>query len=134
MRKLRLIVLLGAQLAVGLGAGAAGAASPTSREYAATARALAGLTPGKPTSCITLSRTRTSNFLDRDTIAYRDTTRRYYVNRTGGGCNFDDDSILVTRTPSDQLCRGDIITLIDRTSQFPKGSCSFGDFVPYSRP
>ena len=129
MRVVPSIVLL----AAALGAGAATASSPASREYAATAKVLGGLTPGTPVSCISLSRTRTSNFLDRDTIAYHDTARRYYVNRTNGGCNFDDDSIVVTDTPSDQLCRGDIIRLVDRASRFPKGSCSFGDFVPYTR-
>ena len=120
-------------LAAALGAGAATASSPISREFAATAKTLAALTPGKPVSCISLSRTRTSNFLDRDTIAYRETAGRYYVNRTNGGCDFDGDSIVITNTPSDQLCRGDIIRLVDRSSRMPRGSCSFGDFVPYSR-
>ena len=38
-----------------------------------------------------------------------------------------------TRTPSGQLCRGDIAQAVDRTANFPAGSCSFGDFVPYTR-
>lgn len=120
-------------LATMLCAGAAAASSPTSREFAATARTLAALTPGAPVGCISLSRSRSSNFLDHDTIAYRDNARRYYVNHTNGGCQFDDDSIVVTRSPSDQLCRGDIISLIDRASRVPTGSCSLGDFVPYTR-
>ena len=115
------------------GAGVAPASSPVAREFATTARALAGLRQGAPMTCISLSRSRTSRYLDRDTIAYQDTSRGYYVNRTNGGCNFDEDSFVVSVTPSDQLCRGDIIRLVDRSSGMPRGSCSLGDFVPYTR-
>lgn len=123
----------------------AAACTPTARDLDRQAQAeaatrasldkeLAGLVPGRPQSCVQQTQVRESKTFG-DTVVFRSiggTTR--YVSQTSGGCNINgDDSILVTRTPSTQLCRGDIAQAIDRTSRFPTGSCSFGDFVPYTR-
>ena len=59
---------------------------------------------------------------------------RIVRNDMNGGCPLDRDPILVTQTPTGDLCRGDIVQLIDRASRFPIGSCAFGDFVTYQRP
>ena len=96
---------------------------------------LAGRTPGKPVSCISLSQVRggSSTFANPDTIVYRASSRLSYVNQPAGGCNLRSDPIIMSRTPSTQLCRGDIITVLDRSSRIPVGSCGLGDFVPFTR-
>ena len=43
------------------------------------------------------------------------------------------DDILVTRSFTGQLCRGDIVRTVDRFNGFPSGACTFGEFIPYSR-
>lgn len=120
------------------------ACTPTARELeqqataeagtqAAIAREVAGLVPGRPQDCVTLTQVRESRTFG-DTVIYRGVGGTRYVNRTGGGCGQASDAYLVTRTPGTQLCRGDIATAVDRTSQFPVGSCAFGEFVPYAPP
>lgn len=118
------------------------ACTPTARELeqqavadagtqAALDRELAGLVPGQPQSCVQ-QRELLGMKTFGDTLVYEGRGRTRYVNRTGGGCGRANDAFLVTRTPSTQLCRGDIATAVDRTSQFPVGSCAYGDFVPYT--
>lgn len=103
-------------------------------DQAALARSLTGLNPGRPQDCVEQTRLRESQTFG-DTIVYRGAGSTRYINRTSGGCNIGrDDAILVTRTPSTLLCRGDIAQAIDRTSHFPVGSCSYGAFIPYSKP
>lgn len=122
----------------------AAACTPTARDLeqqaateagdrAAIDKELAGLVPGKPQGCV-------QQFLLRDqraygdTIVYRTGGSERYVNRTSGGCGrIGDDTYLVTRTSTGQLCRGDIAQAVNRTSQFPMGSCTYGDFVRYGR-
>ncbi len=98
------------------------------------AKQLAGLVPGKPTSCINQFPQKQSSGYGA-TILYRVNRNLVYRSDTVGGCEgIARGDILVTRTPSGQLCRGDIAQTFDQASRFPTGSCSFGDFVPYSRP
>jgi hypothetical protein len=98
------------------------------------AKELAGLVPGKPETCINQFPQKQSSGFGA-TILYRVNSKLVYRNDTVGGCEgIARGDILVTRTPSGQLCRGDIAQTIDQTSRFPTGSCSFGDFVPYRRP
>lgn len=96
--------------------------------------ALAGLTPGTPTSCLSgIDRRDAKTRTIGSTVLYSVSRNRVFRNDMGGNCNLSGDPILVTATPSDNLCRGDIVQLIDRTSRFPMGSCAYGDFVPYTR-
>ena len=123
----------------------AAACTPTQRDLdrradaeagtrAALDKELAGLTPGRPQGCVTQTQLRNVKAFG-DTLVYRTIGGTRYASRTSGGCErVGDDSILITKTPSTQLCRGDIATTVDRSSRFPSGSCSFGDFVPYRRP
>lgn len=114
-------------------------AKDTTREskvQAALARELAGLTPGTPQSCLNTFETRNASAQSfGDTLVYRTTGSRRYVTVTTGCTDIggNGDNILITKTFSTQLCRGDIATTVDRTSHFFSGSCSFGDFVPYTR-
>lgn len=122
----------------------AAACTPTARDLdrqaaaeagtrAALDRELAGYTPGRPTGCVQQTDLRELKAYG-DTFVYGSRGSARYVNRTSGGCErVGDDAILVTKTPSTSLCRGDIATTIDRTAHIQNGSCSFGDFVPYTK-
>lgn len=98
------------------------------------AKLLAGATPGKPTSCLSSFQRRDSRNISGVGVVYRD-GRTFWLNRFQDGCpELNYHSIIVTRTPSDQLCRGDISTIVDNSSGFFEGSCVMGDFVPYTKP
>lgn len=108
-------------------------AAGDARTQAKLDRKLAGYSPGEPRGCIPRTRTMDLSIFG-DTLVYRD-GRTLYVNRTSGGCfGLKRDDILVTRSFGSQMCSGEIITTVDRTSSFPSGSCAFGEFVPYTRP
>lgn len=111
----------------------------TSDRDAASARALdqalAGLTPGQPQTCLSeVDRRNAGSSKIGSTLIYRASRDRIYRNDMNGGCvGGGSDPIIVTSTPTGQLCRGDIARLVDRTSRITTGSCAFGDFVPYTR-
>lgn len=98
-------------------------------------KALAGLTPGKPTDCLpSLPTTRQTEGIGQ-TILYRVDRSLIYRNDTGGGCErIARGDALVTVSPSGRLCRGDIARTVDLVARFPTGSCSLGSFVPYTAP
>ena len=103
------------------------------KDQADLARALAGFTPGKPTSCIGQYRiSDTQRFGDK--IIYKISSHEIYVNDTGGGCfGLRDGDAIVTHSYTGQLCRGDIVSTFDFTSRIGSGSCAFGDFIPYHK-
>ena len=97
-------------------------------------RALAGLVPDAPTTCLSgIDRRDARSRAIGGTLLYTVSRSRVYRNDMNGTCDLSRDPILVTATPSTSLCRGDIVQLIDRASRFPVGSCAYGDFVPYRR-
>ncbi|MDB5712655.1 MAG: hypothetical protein JWO15_52 [Sphingomonadales bacterium] len=99
----------------------------------AYAKALSGKVAGKPQSCISLFDARDSTTF-RNAIVYRVNNRLSYVNDLNKCPYLRNDNILVTRPTGSQLCRGDIVSMVDRGSSFPTGSCAFSDFVPYATP
>ena len=93
---------------------------------------LAGYTAGRTSECIRPVNADVSIF--GDTLVYRDSASRLYKTTTTGGCfGLRRDDIIVTRSFSGQLCRGDIVRTVDRTNGFPSGACSFGEFATYAR-
>jgi hypothetical protein len=110
---------------------AAPRAEPVVARSPALDKLLGTAVAGPAVDCINLPRVRSSTTLSNpDTIVYR-MGRTQYVNQPAGGCNFRLDPIIVSRTPSTNLCRGDIISVVDRSSRIPVGSCGLGSFVPY---
>ncbi len=96
---------------------------------------LAGLVPGEPVSCIQTSRVQSSDVVGERVLLYRVSRNLIYRNDPAGGCpGLDDGTALVTRTPSTQLCRGEIATVADLTAGITTGSCVFSEWVPYRRP
>lgn len=97
------------------------------------ARYLEGRTPGPPVDCISLFPSNHSTTIGT-TIVYEAGGTRY-VNRLGGDCTpMRDDTIIITRTPGNRLCRGDIAQFVTRSPPaIPVGSCSFDSFTPYRK-
>lgn len=97
------------------------------------AERLRGYEPGKPQSCIGAFNRNRNVTVYGDTLVYRDGAKLYRTD-TGGGCfGLRRDDIIVTRSFTGQICRGDIVTTVDRTSGFNSGSCTYGDFIPYTK-
>lgn len=104
-------------------------------EQAGLDKALAGLQPGRPQSCLYQDRIGYQTERYGDTILYRKSRNEVYRVDTGGGCfGLSRGDAIITRTTASQLCRGDIVETVDLVSHTPSGTCSFGDFVPYKRP
>lgn len=94
---------------------------------------LAGLTPGKPETCISRRAVQSIRTFD-NALVYVRARGRVWRNTTEGSCGRKgNDDILVFRSPSSQYCRGDIVELRSRSGGFFSGTCSLGSFVPYSK-
>jgi hypothetical protein len=125
--------------AIGLLGTAVVAANPTkedraAKETAALEKAIAGKVAGKPQGCISLSRTRSSQIIGENAIIYRVSNNALFVNKPVGGCSgLRKDKTLITRTPSDRLCNGDIARVVDLTLGFEGAACILGDFTPYTK-
>ncbi|WP_242098206.1 MULTISPECIES: hypothetical protein [unclassified Sphingomonas] len=136
MKTMVLLPLLGLAACVQTPGERARAAQDQAAQQQKLATALAGLTPGEPTSCIDQIQLRSGSNVQAygSTLVYTVSPRLKYRTDTAGGCEgVGNDDILITSTPTTQLCRGDIARTVDRTSRFPNGSCSFGAFIPYRR-
>jgi hypothetical protein len=119
-------------------AGCTASAEQSARQAAADARnqarleqRLARYTPGTPQSCINPIRANSTVY--GNTILYNDGATLYRTETSGGCFGLKRDDIIVTRSIGSQLCRGDLVRTVDRTSGFPSGACAFGEFTPYKR-
>lgn len=102
------------------------------REEAKLAKALDGKVAGKPVSCITLRDVDSMQVYGERTLVYRMNSKLSYRNDPYGGCpGLNNSRTLITRTPTGQLCRGDIARVADLAAGFEMGSCALGDFIPY---
>jgi hypothetical protein len=100
-------------------------------------RYLAGRVAGKPQSCLPYFRSDDMIVVDEHTILFRDGPNRVWRNDPLGGCSSlgRPGTALVTRSVGGTgLCRGEIANVVDTANRFVVGSCSLGDFVPYSGP
>lgn len=96
-------------------------------------QALAGLTPGRATSCMPYSPTAQVQAYG-PTLVYTVSRGLKYRTDTAGGCErVGRGDVLITRSTIGQTCQGDIATTVDSASRTFTGSCSFGPFVRYSK-
>jgi hypothetical protein len=96
-------------------------------------KALAGRVAGKPTNCISLSGSDSTQIIDGKAIIYGVGSRLYVNEPRSGAESLREDDVLVTRIYGSQLCSIDSVKLVDRASRFPHGFVTLGQFVPYSR-
>ena len=96
----------------------------------------AGKVAGSAMACLPPSvRSRNMVTIDNSTIAYVDSPSRVYVNHLHGECDNLRSGFytLVVRSHGTGTCRGDIADVADVRTGMTAGSCSLGEFVPYTR-
>jgi hypothetical protein len=116
----------------------AAAATPAAAERLAPeaqlARAIEGRVAGEPVNCIDTSSFGSSQIIDGTAIIYERLGGTIYVNRPRAGeRSLDRFDVLVTEIRGGQLCRGDVVRLVDPSVRMQTGMVFLGDFVPYRR-
>lgn len=107
------------------------AADAKAATQAALGKELAGLTPIETKDCMDNYQSSSLKAYG-GTLVYSVSRKLKYVNDTGGGCEaVERGDILVTKSPSGRLCRGDIAQTVMPGSHVPSGSCALGSFVTY---
>ena len=96
-------------------------------------RRLAGRVAGAPQTCVQRSLLRYADVIDHQSIVYTASSgTRLYVNApTAGLPDLDDGDVLVMRSSSALVCENDVVDLVDRYTQEPRGFVRLGRFVPY---
>lgn len=98
---------------------------------------IAGKVAGPPVQCLQTYETRDMVPIDDSTVAYRQGGSRVIIAHLQSPCAGlgRGAAIMVTRDIGGSgNCRGDIIEMVDSSSRMTTGSCTFGEFIPYSRP
>ncbi len=88
---------------------------------------------GKMRKCVSYSQIRDTQVLDDQTIFFRATGRRGYVNKMSRKCpRLLSEERFAYRSHTGQLCRGEVISVLDSFGQ-TWASCSLGEFQEYIR-
>ena len=137
MRYHLLLALSGSVLLAGCNYGDAESSPAPIRDKEAKVleKELKGKVAGEPRNCISNMRNVNAIRISDDTLLYRESGRVVYVNTLRSSCPglTRGDDIMVVETYSGQLCSGDIIRLVDRTSGIQGPVCSLGQFTPYKK-
>jgi hypothetical protein len=130
-------------LALTLAAAAAASCAPADpvataeraeRDEMELAEAISGRVAGEPLSCVNQRDLRGNRSAGEGAIIFEGPGDAIYVNRPPAGCpDMNFGRALQTRTTSNRLCRGDIVTVFDPLNGTTYGACGLGDFVPYRR-
>ena len=119
-----------AALLVMSGAACATASSDTEMSAEVAAR-LAEFEPtGRTETCINTTRIRSIDALDDRRLLVRVGVNDYYLNEVSGRCSgaaWAGNRLQYT-TSTGQLCRNEIIQVVDNTTGFMAGSCGLGSF------
>lgn len=108
-------------------------AHPARTPEAQLADEVRGRVAGALVDCIDPHDVTSTEIIDGTAILYR-VGGRLYVNRPRGGAQaLRDDDVLMTQVYGAQLCRRDIVRLVDRASRGLRGFVSLGAFVPYTK-
>lgn len=134
MRSL-LLILVGATLA-----GCTATAEQPMRSAKGQAeyqRLIQGKVAGPPVSCLPSYRANDTIVIDEQTVAFRVAGgSQVYIAHMPGGCpNLGQANyvMLTKQFGSIGLCRGDIAQIVDPVNRITVGSCTFGDFTPYTK-
>ncbi len=98
---------------------------------------IAGKIAQPPISCLPYNRASDMIRIDDQTVAFRDGSRRVYVNHMRGSCSglTSGNTALVTHQyTSPGPCVGDIARVVDSSARMTVGSCAWGEFIPYVTP
>lgn len=133
MRNLSLVLIIAALAACTT------APQPETRSARAEARLqelLAGKVAGQPLSCLPNYRSDDMIVIDDNTVLFRHSSNLVYRSDLQGACSnlgSGHYALLTQRGGGTGLCRGEIAQVVDVQNNITVGTCSFGDFVPYSR-
>lgn len=92
---------------------------------------IAGRVAGPPQSCVPIQSVSDMHLETPHAFVY---TNGPVVWVSATNCPSSADDIPVFHPTASEHCRGDIVRMVDRTTQMPGPSCILGDFVPYRRP
>ncbi|MEO9601621.1 hypothetical protein [Parasphingorhabdus sp.] len=107
----------------------------TEKEQTKLDKRLDGRTAGKAKSCISAHDQRQMTVISDDILIFgsRRNAKTIYVNKPYRGCPNADRNILSYSRSTSSLCRGEIVDLVDNMTGMSMGSCTFGEFVPYTK-
>ena len=131
----RLAVSSCAALGMALLAGCA-TAGPTERvDERVTARLAAFEPTGDVRRCIPLRQIRSMDAADERTLLIELGVGDFYVSRTRSRCSGVTQSFnrIQYTTSQSQICTGDIVRIVDNSTGFGVGNCSFGEFESLRR-
>ncbi len=97
---------------------------------------IAGKVAGPPVSCLPTYNANDMIVIDEQTVAFRVSGNNVYIAHFPGGCNNlgrPPYTMLTKQIGPTGLCRGDIAQIIDPVNRITVGSCTFGDFTPYTK-
>jgi hypothetical protein len=85
---------------------------------------------GEVTTCLSVSRITSITAVDERTLLIRSGVNDYYVSDLSGDCNgaTRGSNRFEYSTSTSQLCRNEIIRVVDNTGGFLAGSCGMGSF------
>lgn len=121
----RLLILIAAGLA------AACATPASSRVDKAAAEKLAGFErTGETETCLNVTRINSIDAVDESTLLVRVGASEYYVSDLSGRCSGATNSFnrIQYTTSISQLCRNEILQIVDNSQGFTVGSCGMGSF------
>ena len=96
----------------------------------------ADLSAAKPESCISLSRIRSSEVIDRSHMVFTMSNGTLYLNTLPYPCpGLSRNTAYLHRTSLNEICDLDIITVLNPGggAYMPGASCGLGKFVPVSK-
>ena len=89
---------------------------------------------GPDVSCVNLRQLGGNRSAGEGAVIFDGTGGRLWVNRPSNGCPvLSSGRALQVRTPTGQLCRGDIAIVFDPVTGMEYGGCGLGEFTPYKR-
>lgn len=102
-------------------------------DQAKIARALNGLQPGTPMRCVRSDQVNEVRGFEGE-ILYVAGRDKIWRNKTVGSCSgLARGDIIVTKTFGREYCSGDIVQTRAPVGGMITGSCSLGEFVPYTK-
>ncbi|WP_296615834.1 hypothetical protein [Sphingomonas sp.] len=119
------------------GVGAAQATPPKQQSFGQQKldAIIKGRRQGGPLDCITLRLVRSVEIVDGIGIVFETNDGVRYLNRpTTGADRLDSSFIVQTDTHSPDLCRVDVVKLIDPGTHRLEGVVNLGQFIPYRKP
>lgn len=100
-------------------------------------RLVEGKVAGRPQDCLSTFPTSDMTVIDESTIVYRRSGSQVYVGHMRDQCSnlgSPGYAMLTKQYGSAQMCRGDIVQVVDTSSGMLAGSCVLGGFTPFTRP